>query len=133
MRGDTTHLLFEIPEDKLRAMGPQLFAGVDLHYDPMPVLRRLGVPQLWILGADDRDAPSGETSRRLTQLARAGRPITLAVFPRAEHGIYEYEIEPDGSWNETRQPDGYFDMMRDFIRDGRLKPSYGAALITGRM
>jgi pimeloyl-ACP methyl ester carboxylesterase len=71
----------------LREKGPELFAGVPLHYDPMPVLENLAVPQLWILGGDDMDAPSGETSRRLRTLQKAGKPITLAVFPGAGHGI----------------------------------------------
>src|SRR3546814_4776894 len=52
-------------------------------YDPMPVLRNLETPQLWILGADDRDAPSAETVRRLRALQAAGKPITVVVFPGA--------------------------------------------------
>ena len=86
----------------------------------MPVLRNLDTPQLWILGEDDSEAPSAETARRLRTLIAQGRPITLAVFPHADHGIYEYETGADGKRVSTRNPDGYFAMMRDFIRDGRL-------------
>ena len=96
----------------------------------MPVLRNLEAPQLWILGADDIDAPSAETARRLKVLAAAGRTITTAVFPRAEHGIFEYETAPDGTRLSTRQPDGYFRMMRDFILNGRSGTSYGTARIS---
>jgi len=102
-----------------------------LQYDPMPVLRNLRTPQLWILGADDIDAPSAETARRLATLAANGAPIATAMFPKAEHGIYEYETQADGTRLSTRQPDGYFRMMCDFIRDGRLQPPYGTASLSG--
>ncbi len=96
----------------------------------MPVLRNLKVPQLWILGEDDVDAPSAETARRLRALTAVGHAISVAVFPHAEHGIYEYESAADGSRLSTRQPDGYLRMMEDFIRHGSLEPAYGTAVIT---
>lgn len=49
-----------------------------------------------------------------------GRPITLALFPHADHGIYAYETATDGTRLSTRDPDGHFAMMRDFIRCARL-------------
>jgi hypothetical protein len=118
------------PRETLEQKGPILFAGVPLHHDPMPVLRNLDTPQLWILGAEDADAPSAETSRRLQGLQKAGRPITLAVFPHAEHGIYEYETAADGTRLDTRNPEGYFTMMRDFILNGRIADQpYGTSTI----
>ena len=38
-----------------------------------------------------RDAPPAETIHRLAALRKAGRPITTAVVPEADHGIYEFE------------------------------------------
>ncbi len=111
-----------------RDVGPTLLPGIPLQYDPMPVLRNLATPQLWILGEDDIDAPSAETARRLEQLA-AVRPIRVAVFPHAGHGIYDHETAPDGTRLSTCQPDGYFQMMRDFIVEGRIGPAYGTARI----
>jgi len=96
VRGDVTHVFLGMSEADLRRTGPARFAGIPLDHDPMPVPRGLDVPQLWILAADDLDAPSGETARRLEALAAPGRPITLAVFPDAEHGIYQYETSADG-------------------------------------
>jgi uncharacterized protein len=130
IHGDVTWVLLEKSPQELRIAGPKLFSGVPLHYDPMPVLRNLRVPQLWILGEDDVDAPSAETARRLRELTAAGRPISVAVFPHAEHGIYEYETAADGSRLSTRQPDGYLRMMQDFIRAGELGAAYGTAVIT---
>lgn len=129
VRGDVTHALLSNSPAMLREKGPELFAGVPLHYDPMPVLENLDVPQLWILGGDDLDAPSGETSRRLRTLQAAAKPITLAVFPQAGHGIYLSEPGADGEQISTRQPDGYFAMMRDFVTRGRIGRTYGNSAI----
>jgi pimeloyl-ACP methyl ester carboxylesterase len=129
VHGDVTWLLLEWPAEKLKQEGPVLFANVPVQYDPMPVLRNLDMPQLWILGGEDADAPSAETIKRLRGLQRAGKPIALAVFPHAEHGIYEFETRPDGTRVDTRNPDGYFAMMRDFILSGKLRGSYGNAVL----
>src|SRR5574338_372749 len=129
IHGDITFALLEMSEDQLRKRGPELLPHVPAQYDPMPVLRNLDVPQLWILAADDTDAPSAETVRRLRALAAKGKPIVTAVFPRTDHGIYEYETKKDGTRVSTRQPDGYFAMMRDFIRTGRIGKSYGTSTI----
>jgi len=115
VHGDVAWIILGKSPEELRVLGPKAFAGLPLHYDPMPVLRNLSVPQLWLLGGDDVDAPSAETARRLRQLAAEGRPISVTMFPHAEHGIYEYETQPDGSRLSTRQPAAYFAKMRDFI------------------
>jgi pimeloyl-ACP methyl ester carboxylesterase len=130
VHGDVTFFFLETPEAKLREQGPVLLAGVPANYDPMPVLRNLDTPQLWILAADDHDAPSAETERRLRALQAKGKPITLAVFPHTEHGIYEYETTADGERVDTRNPEGYFAMMRDFILHGWLDTrGYGTSKI----
>lgn len=130
VRGDIAFYLLETPEAKMREQGPELLAGVPANYDPMPVLRNLDAPQLWILAADDHDAPSAETERRLRALQAKGKPITVAVFPHTEHGIYEYETKADGERVDTRNPEGYFAMMRDFILHGRLDAGrYGTSAI----
>lgn len=129
VHGDVTWVLLAWPAEELKQKGPVLFAGVPLQYDPMPVLRNLDTPQLWILGGEDADAPSAETIKRLRALQHAGRPITLAVYPHAEHGMYEFETKPDGTRVDTRNPEGYFRMMRDFILSGRLHDRYGNAIL----
>jgi dienelactone hydrolase len=129
VRGNVTFLLLERPEAELRAEGPALLAGLPLQHDPLPVLRNLDVPQLWMLGEDDLDAPSAETARRLAALAAAGRPVTAALFPRAEHGLLEYEVGGDGARISTRYAAGYFPMIRDYALRGRLTGPYGASAI----
>jgi pimeloyl-ACP methyl ester carboxylesterase len=129
VHGNITFAVLEMPHAELREKGPKLLAGIKPHYDPMPVLRRLDTPQLWILGEDDIDAPSAETARRLKTLAAEGRPIVLAMFPHAGHGILEFETRPDGTRVSTRNSEGYFAMMRDFILRGQLGARYGGSQI----
>lgn len=62
--------------------------------------------------------------------ALAGRPFTLALYPGAEHGMTLFETAPDGERLSTRYAPGYFAMIRDFARDGRLSKTYGDAEIT---
>jgi pimeloyl-ACP methyl ester carboxylesterase len=116
VRGDFTAYLLATSTETIRKEGPGLLEGIPAHYDPMPVLANSEVPQLWILGGQDRDAPSAETVRRLAALRKAGRPITTVVFPDADHGMYEFETLPNGERVSTRQPEGYFALMRDFIK-----------------
>lgn len=129
LRGNYTSHLLSTSEADARKAFPALLEGMPAHYDPMPVLTNLDVPQLWILGGQDRDAPPFETRRRLAELARSGRPVTTALFPLADHGMYEFETLPDGERVSTRQPDGYLKMMVDFIKNDKLADSYGDAEI----
>ena len=95
----------------------------------MPTLRAVEAPQLWILGEDDLEAPSAETSRRIKILVAEGKPITLAIFPHAEHGMTEYEVASNGERVSTRYAPGYFIMMRDFARIGHVSGSYGSSVV----
>ncbi len=97
----------------------------------MPTLRADTTPQLWILGEEDYEAPSAETSRRIKSLIGGGRAVhARASIPRAEHGMTLFETAPNGERISTRFAPGYFEMMRDFARDGRLQGSYGDAAVT---
>jgi pimeloyl-ACP methyl ester carboxylesterase len=129
VRGNiTTYLLGGTPE-MWRKEGPRLLDGIPARYDPMPVLTNLDVPQLWIIGGQDRDAPPHETLRRLASLQNAGRPITTAVFPNADHGMYDFEIAADGERASTRQPEGYLTMMTHYIAGQPLESKYGSAVM----
>lgn len=129
VRGNVTQVLLSQPRKVMREQGPVLFAGILPHYDPMPVLRQLGTPQLWILAADDIDAPIAETLRRLTALAKEGRPITTVVYPRTEHGMFEFQLDAAGERQSTRQPETYLPLMSDFIRRGAIRARYGDSTI----
>ncbi|MCI3135246.1 alpha/beta hydrolase family protein [Phenylobacterium aquaticum] len=130
VHGNFTHMLLPRNEAELRDLGKVLNWGTPWRYDPMPTLSAVRTPELWILGSDDLEAPSAETSQRIAGLIAAGRPFTLAMFPGAEHGMTEYEIDSRGERVSTRFAPGYFAMMRDFARTGTLAAAYGQAAIT---
>jgi pimeloyl-ACP methyl ester carboxylesterase len=119
IRGNVTYLVLEKTPAEFRELAAQAFPGAPVQHDPMPVLRNLRIPQLWLLGEDDLDAPSAETARRLRALAADGLPIQVKVFPRAEHGLYEYEEAADGTRTSTRQAAGYFPAIVSFVRGGK--------------
>ncbi len=129
LHGNFTWALLPYSTAELKEKAKAFTWGTPFHYDPMPTLRAATTPQLWVLGGDDLEAPSAETSRRIRQLIVEGRPFTLAIEPGAEHGMTEYEMKA-GERVSTRYPSGYFQMMRDFARDGRLSKPYGRAEIT---
>jgi pimeloyl-ACP methyl ester carboxylesterase len=129
LRGNVTGLLLSAPESFWREKGPALFAGIIPDYDPMPVLRNLRTPQLWILGSDDIDAPPQETWRRLLQLRREGRPISAVMLKGAEHGLYTYTLDAKGDRVSLGLPKAYFGLMRDFAARGTISASYDDAVV----
>lgn len=131
LHGNYTYMFLPYSEAELRAMAPKFAWGTPFYYDPMPTLRSDTTPQLWILGAEDYEAPSAETAYRIKSLIVDGRPFTLAVYPGAEHGMTLFETDPaSGERLSTRYPSHYFAMIRDFARDGRLRVAYDDAELT---
>jgi hypothetical protein len=131
VHGDYAWFVLQAHSDaELRALAPKFDWHTPFHYDSMPTLRSDKMPQLWILGGEDYEAPSAETSRRIKSLIKVGMPFTLALYPHAEHGMTLFGIQSDGTRVSTRYAPGYFAMMRDFIRSGTLSGSYGDAEIT---
>jgi pimeloyl-ACP methyl ester carboxylesterase len=131
LHGNYTYALLPYSESQLREMSSKFKWGTPFHYDPMPALRSNTTPQLWILGGEDYEAPSAETSRRVKSLIADALPFTLAVYPRAEHGMTLFEIAPgSGERLSTRYAPHYFSMIRDFARYGELRGVYDDAEIT---
>jgi len=126
VRGNVTGILLKMPEAELRALGPKLFRDVQPDYDPMPVLRKLPTPQLWILGKEDIDAPYLETRRRLSSLRQAGAPISIVTYPDAEHGLYLFETKGEERLS-TQQPPSLQRLLADFARGEPLATRYDDA------
>lgn len=103
---------------------------VPWHYAALPVMQKLDIPQLWILGGSDSVAPSAPTFARLSQLQRAGKPIDIAIFPKADHGIYDYKVPGLGFEAGVRNPVGYYRMMMDWM-NGKPRAAYGDAFMLG--
>jgi dienelactone hydrolase len=120
LRGDYTWILLPKSEAELRAMAKDFDWHTPWHYESMPVLRASRTPQLWILGGEDEDAPSGETRRRILDLIKAGADITLAYYPKAEHGMTYFEVNAEGERLSTRYAPGYFQMLQDYAKQGAI-------------
>lgn len=126
MQGEFTGMVVGHTKEELAAMAPKVEQGTSWDYDPMPVLRALRAPLLWMLAAEDREAPPAETRNRLLALARQGRPITLVEFPDTDHGILEFETDADGKRTPVRVAEGYFPLQVEWIKTGRLgQATYG--------
>jgi pimeloyl-ACP methyl ester carboxylesterase len=130
VHGDFLWFILPLDKAKMEAAARQFDFHTPFRYEPMPTLRASTTPQLWILGSDDMEAPSAETSKRIKSLIADGKDYTLALYPGAEHGMTEYEMSAKGERISTRYVPGYFQMMADFIRDGRIGDHYGKAEIT---
>jgi hypothetical protein len=56
-------------------------------YDPLPALRAIDTPALWLLGEDDRSIPVRTTVANLTALAAAGKPFQWRLYPGLGHSL----------------------------------------------
>lgn len=130
LRGDYTWFILPKSDVELRASAPEFNWHTPWHYDSMTVLRSLRIPQLWILGGEDYEAPSAETRRRLNELVAQGGNYTIAYFKAAEHGMTLFELDASGERLSTRYAPGYFQLMRDFALSGTVSGRYGDAVIT---
>jgi uncharacterized protein len=133
VHGDFVFVIMPLDRKQIIDLITHEFSFVDttpFRYEPMPALRASTTPQLWVLGSDDLEAPSAETAKRINSLIAQGKSYTLAVYPGAVHGMTEYELNAKGERVSTRFAPGYFQMMANFIRDGRIGEHYGNAEIT---
>lgn len=130
VHGDFLFFVLPLNKEQIEEQAKKLLFHTPFRYEPMPALRASTTPQLWILGSDDMEAPSAETAARIKSLIATGKDYTLAIYPGAEHGMTRYELDVKGVRVSTRYAPGYFQMMTDFIRNGRIGGHYGNAAIT---
>lgn len=130
--GDFSSLLLRSTNEQITAVLAQVQWGIMWDYDPMPTLRSVEAPMLWILAADDTEAPVEGTRERLATLAAQGRPITVVQYPDADHGIIQFERGPDGSRAETRYSDGYIRAVLDWAAHGELRHDLGRGEVLAR-
>lgn len=130
VRGNVTQLMIKTPEAVLRTEGPRLFNGVIADYDPLPALAAVKAKQLWVLGAEDIDAPHAETLRRLKALRASGKPIAVVVYRHVEHGLYEFETAPNGERLSTRQPATLLGLIAGFAHDNTIPSAIADADVT---
>src|SRR3546814_18864133 len=92
---------------EVEAIAPTMEVGTSWEYDPMPVLRSLSIPPLWILAGDDSEAPPEETMRRLPALAGDGPTITTMVFLAPVQGLIELDNAAPTHTHATHHAQGH--------------------------
>lgn len=73
------------PLDDVYAQLPAFTGPVG--YDPLPALRAIDTPALWLLGEDDRSIPVRTTVENLMVLSAAGKPFEWKTYPGLGHGL----------------------------------------------
>lgn len=126
VRGKYSGHMLRMSDAALRRAGRALFDNLDLiwDYDSLATLRKLDVPLLWVIAAEDRKASAERTMRALTGLKTDGHPIDAYVFPQTDHGRYEFVQRSIGSQPYTRVTDGYYRLLADWIH-GEAAKTYG--------
>jgi pimeloyl-ACP methyl ester carboxylesterase len=92
----------DLAENTTRPL-PQVYALLpEFHgtpgYDPLPTLRDLNTPALWLLGIDDRSIPIQTTIANLQTLASAGRPFEWRTYEGLGHDLSPRIWEDVGPW-----------------------------------
>ena len=87
-------------------------------FDPIPSIRSLRIPVLWVYGAEDRSIPTHRSVAIIQRLrSETGADFTSIVFPRAGHSLLE---TPNGLNTEIgasrRFAPGLFDEMIGWLR-----------------
>jgi uncharacterized protein len=81
-RGDEGRLSGDEISRRLASAGPSGF-------DPLPFLRQITVPSLWLIGTADDRIPVPESIALLEQLKREGKPVEIVTFSGAGHGLLD--------------------------------------------
>lgn len=118
--GDFTGPLTSTSSERMPELRSVFDFPYDLRYDPLPVIEKVTVPQLWMLAGEDTEAPHDSTLTILRGLQARGSALDVVVFPHADHGMIVVEHGPDGRRLAGRLARGYFDQLVGWIlRHGR--------------
>ncbi len=72
------------------AIDAQVLARGPGGVDPIPWIKKLTIPGLWVYGGRDRHVPPRLSERLLRPIAREpGHDFTIAAFPNANHALVE--------------------------------------------
>jgi pimeloyl-ACP methyl ester carboxylesterase len=80
--GEKGQLSREEISRRLRQAGPS-------GYDPLPDLRRMTMPSLWLFGSADDKTPFEESVAILDRVKSEGHDLTVRVYPGAGHGLLD--------------------------------------------
>jgi dienelactone hydrolase len=98
-------------DDRVRTHGPGGF-------DPLPAIRALRIPALWIYGGLDQHIPTRLSIERLGPTAfEPGRDFTVALYSKANHSLLETEHGLNAETSRSHQMAGsLFAQLHDWLR-----------------
>lgn len=135
IEGEYSGAIARMPNDDLRRIGRARIDNLELiwDYDAVAALKKLDTPLLWVLAGEDREAPIETTRGALLDLAKAGKPVDVYLFPQTDHGMWEFTTDASGERQVTRITDGYLKLLGDWIKRD-VRGTYGRAerLTAGR-
>jgi dienelactone hydrolase len=91
-------------------------------FDPIPSIRKLKIPALWLYGGKDTFIPPRLSARRLAPIAaEPGRDFTVADFPNANHALVETTtgLTSEMLRSDTFAP-GLFARVGEWLREHKL-------------
>jgi pimeloyl-ACP methyl ester carboxylesterase len=126
--GEYSGAIARMPNDMLKRIGRARVDNLELiwDYDAVAALKKLDAPLLWVLAGEDREAPIETTRAALLGLAKDGKPVDVYLFPRTDHGMWEFTTDASGERQVTRITDGYLKLLADWIKRD-VRGTYGRA------
>jgi pimeloyl-ACP methyl ester carboxylesterase len=95
-------------------------------FDPLPYLRKLSIPGMWLFGSDDRNVPTELCLERLDSV-KAGHDFSSVVLPTAHTPL----VLPTGLLSSLPQSPGFdprfFPAIGDWLARHHLKEERSAA------
>jgi uncharacterized protein len=59
-------------------------------FDPLPLIRQMDIPAIWLYGGQDRSEPADKSAAILKRLPKGdGKDFTVVTFPNAGHGLLD--------------------------------------------
>jgi dienelactone hydrolase len=109
----------EIVPDTLKEK-PAEATSVFYSYDPLPDLKRLEAPVLYILGEKDAFVPVHKSARLFQQTldANGHRDHQVWILPRAAHGLWETDSDGGSAYiNSTHWARDHYPRMTQWLRE----------------
>jgi pimeloyl-ACP methyl ester carboxylesterase len=100
----------------LNEYDPKLYAsrGSNYSYDPLPYLKEIEVPMIYILAGEDINMPTKSIVEFLNKFKQeANKDITIKVYPDAGHYLYRWNALPIEGLYEP----GYLDLLSNWAKE----------------
>jgi dienelactone hydrolase len=94
---------------------PRLYAsrGSNYSYDPLPYLKEIEVPMLYIMAGKDVNMPTKSIVEFLDKFKQdAGKDLTIKIYPNAGHYLYRWNVLPIEGLYEP----GYLDFLSTWAK-----------------